>query len=255
MLNRDRPRVEWQRQMFVCQENTAGTMWSSMNTLDRRIVKESRRRCLPLLMTLAFAAANACAADKAASEWVYAGSDGKLVYKKTPAGDRIMDFSHAGYMGGGVALPNVPVKRTVKPSGGEDDTAAIQEAIDEVAAMPLENGFRGAVLLAPGMFTCSTHDHTSRPAASCCAAAAAGRQRDEDHDQADRQAAPGASRSEPPVREAASGSIVDRRWDARIRAGGNDHRRRLRPVGGDDVHRRRCRTGLPSATRSPSAGR
>ncbi len=92
----------------------------------------------------------------AESQWVHAGPDGKLVYKTTARGDRIMDFSSAGYMGGGVALPNVPVKRTVKPSGGPDDTAAIQEAIDAVAAMPLNNGFRGAVLLAAGTYTCSS---------------------------------------------------------------------------------------------------
>jgi hypothetical protein len=65
-----------------------------------------------------------------------------------------MDFSYAGYMGGGVALPAVPVRRTIQPSG-TDDTAAIQSALDEVAGMKLENGFRGAVLLGPGTFTCS----------------------------------------------------------------------------------------------------
>src|SRR5215213_2676134 len=89
------------------------------------------------------------------SEWVRPGPDGKLVYKTTPAGDKIMDFSHAGYMGGGVALPIVPVKVTVKPSGEKDDTKTIQAAIDEVAAMPLQNGFRGTVLLSPGIFNCS----------------------------------------------------------------------------------------------------
>ena len=45
----------------------------------------------------------------AKSVWVYPGKEGKLIYKTTPAGDKIMDFSHAGYMGGGVALPTVPV--------------------------------------------------------------------------------------------------------------------------------------------------
>src|SRR5688500_18183541 len=49
------------------------------------------------------------------SEWVSRGADGKLVYKTTERGDRIMDFSHAGYMGGGVAIPDVPVMVTVKP--------------------------------------------------------------------------------------------------------------------------------------------
>ncbi|MCX8037626.1 MAG: hypothetical protein N3D11_11395, partial [Candidatus Sumerlaeia bacterium] len=93
---------------------------------------------------------------RATSEWVYFGPDGRLLYKKTPAGDRIMDFSHAGYMGGGVALPSVPAKQTVRPSGnGRDDTAAIQAAIDAVSAMPRVDGFRGAVLLEPGVFSCS----------------------------------------------------------------------------------------------------
>jgi hypothetical protein len=55
------------------------------------------------------------AAEGARSEWIHPGADGRLVYKTTPAGDRIMDFSHAGYRGGGVALPDVPVKVTVYP--------------------------------------------------------------------------------------------------------------------------------------------
>jgi hypothetical protein len=105
-------------------------------------------------MAMSLVLAPAQAGDRPYSEWVYPGPKGKLVYRTTPAGDRIMDFSHAGYMGGGVALPTVPVKRTVKPSGGEDDAAAIQAAIDEVSALPLVKGLRGAVLLAPGVFSC-----------------------------------------------------------------------------------------------------
>ncbi len=64
-----------------------------------------------------------------------------------------MDFSFAGYMGGGAKLPAVPVKATVGPSGA-DDTAAIQEAINTVAKLELVDGFRGAVLLKPGNFKC-----------------------------------------------------------------------------------------------------
>ena len=109
--------------------------------------------CLALL-TGVLAVRPAWAEQRAVSEWIYPGPDGKLVYKTTPAGDRIMDFSHAGYKGGGVPLPTVPVKQTVRPTGG-DDTAAIQSAVDAVSAMPLEDGFRGAVLLAPGTFTIS----------------------------------------------------------------------------------------------------
>ena len=78
-----------------------------------------------------------------------------MEYKTTPTGDRIMDFSTAGYMGGGVALPTVPVAKTIKPSGAADETTNIQTAINEVAVLPLKDGFRGAVLLAPGTFICS----------------------------------------------------------------------------------------------------
>jgi hypothetical protein len=88
------------------------------------------------------------------SRWVHRDDDGKLVYTYTPKGDRVPDFSYAGYEGGGVALPGVPAKRTVKPSGA-DDTDAIQAAIDAVSALPLVDGFRGAVELAPGEFHCA----------------------------------------------------------------------------------------------------
>lgn len=97
----------------------------------------------------------AAVAQKGKSRWVYRGKDGRLVYKTTAMGDRIMDFSSAGYMGGGVALPVVPVRIRVQPSGTEDDTRQIQDAINQVSLMSLQNGFRGAVQLAPGAFTCS----------------------------------------------------------------------------------------------------
>ncbi|WP_294618465.1 hypothetical protein [uncultured Bacteroides sp.] len=90
------------------------------------------------------------------SNWVYPGDNGKLVYNTTKRGDRIIDFSHAGYMGGGVVLPYVPAKITVHPLGNNADcTDYIQKAIDMVSALPEdENGFRGAVLLAPGRYVC-----------------------------------------------------------------------------------------------------
>lgn len=114
-------------------------------------MKKMRLRLSPFLI-----AAFVCSSNFALtqSHWVHPGRGGKLVYDTTPQGDRIPDFSYAGYEGGGVALPNVPARRTVQPSGA-DDTAAIQKAIDEVAALPLVNGFRGAVELVPGTFHCA----------------------------------------------------------------------------------------------------
>ncbi len=64
----------------------------------------------------------------------------------------LMDFSTAGYGGGGVAIPSVPAKFAVTPSGG-DDTRLIQAAIDAAGKLPIAaDGFRGAVLLRGGTF-------------------------------------------------------------------------------------------------------
>ena len=62
-----------------------------------------------------------------------------------------IDFSYAGF-GAGQPLPHVRALIRVAPSGG-DDTAAIQQAINAVAARPMgDDGFRGAVVLDPGRF-------------------------------------------------------------------------------------------------------
>lgn len=90
---------------------------------------------------------------QAKSQWAYINDQGTLSYKTLPQGDRIMDFSYAGYMGGGTALPLPEVKITLNPLSG-DNTDAIQAAINKVAKLPLINGFRGAVLLNKGTFNC-----------------------------------------------------------------------------------------------------
>ena len=83
------------------------------------------------------------------------GADGQLIYRPYDAqGDKILDFSHCGYGGGGVALPNVPTKITVAPDANADDDAPrMQAAIDQISKLPLDvNGFRGAVLFKRGQF-------------------------------------------------------------------------------------------------------
>jgi hypothetical protein len=83
---------------------------------------------------------------------VYPGTNGKLVYVADSKGNTIPDFSNAGYKGGGVPLPYVPVKVTVWPVAG-DNSAVIQSAIDQVSAMtPDPSGFRGTVLLKMGTY-------------------------------------------------------------------------------------------------------
>ncbi|MEM7393281.1 MAG: hypothetical protein AAF492_13135, partial [Verrucomicrobiota bacterium] len=64
----------------------------------------------------------------------------------------LCDYSDAGYKGGGVPIPFVPAVITLDPIPG-DDQANIQAAIDAVEAMPIgPDGFRGAVLLNPGVY-------------------------------------------------------------------------------------------------------
>lgn len=89
-----------------------------------------------------------------ATSLVPLGPDGRLTYRPTADGLTIPDFSRCGYGGGGVALPVVPVQVTLEPqSGGGDDRARIQAAIDRVAALPADaQGFRGAVLLRRGQY-------------------------------------------------------------------------------------------------------
>jgi len=80
---------------------------------------------------------------------------GKLDYVAAANGDRLPDFSAAGYAGGGTALPRVPAVIAVSPQAG-DATAAIQAALDDVARRePDAHGFRGAVLLLPGRYELS----------------------------------------------------------------------------------------------------
>jgi len=100
--------------------------------------------------------ARAWGTSSATSSWVYPNS-GVLAYKALDShGDQVMDFSAAGYMGGGVAIPSPAATITVPPiGGGADDTANIQNAIDQVSALPIDNGFRGVVLLSAGNFSVS----------------------------------------------------------------------------------------------------
>nr|WP_305121178.1 DUF6298 domain-containing protein [Pedobacter xinjiangensis] len=83
---------------------------------------------------------------------IYTTKEGKLQYTPDEKGNRIPDFSYAGYKGGDEAIPFVPVKVTVPYRAG-DATLRIQSAIDYVASLPMDkNGFRGAVLLERGVF-------------------------------------------------------------------------------------------------------
>src|ERR1700749_4365660 len=76
---------------------------------------------VPVSLT-AWAQKPAKAPTAAHSQWVYLDRSGKLTYQHLKTGEKILDFSYAGYMGGGVRLPSVVVKKTVAASGEDDST-------------------------------------------------------------------------------------------------------------------------------------
>src|SRR5690348_11616002 len=73
---------------------------------------------------------------------VYPGVDGKLVYVADSLGNKIPDFSNAGYKGGGVPIPHVQIKAIVWPVPG-DNSDHLQRVIDSVSSLPPDAlGFR-----------------------------------------------------------------------------------------------------------------
>jgi hypothetical protein len=114
----------------------------------------SRRRLLQLGIAPALASrALAQGQDlQPTASRVYPGTNGRLVYEPDGQGNIIHDASHAGYRGGGIGIPTVPVRDTVWPIAG-DNTAHLQAAIDRVSARGRDaDGFRGAVLLRAGYY-------------------------------------------------------------------------------------------------------
>jgi hypothetical protein len=79
---------------------------------------------------------------QAISEWAFGGPDHRLHYRTDLRGNSIMDFSSAGYRGGGVKLPSVAAVQRLTPVAG-DNTARIQAALDDAT---------GAVVLAAGEY-------------------------------------------------------------------------------------------------------
>ncbi len=86
------------------------------------------------------------------SQIVYYDSNNKLVYVHDGEGNRIPDFSYAGYKNSEQPIPDVPVVKTIAPIVG-DNTQHIQDALFEIGLMPADNnGIRGALLLEAGEY-------------------------------------------------------------------------------------------------------
>lgn len=86
------------------------------------------------------------------SRYVSMGKNGSLQYTPDAMGNRIPDFSQVGYEQNRKPLPDIPVVKALLPSG-TDDQLLIQQALDELALLPVQaNGFRGALLLKSGKY-------------------------------------------------------------------------------------------------------
>ena len=89
------------------------------------------------------------------SSLVAVGANGRLVYTADAKGNVVPDFSAVGYMNSEAPIPTVGLVLTVNPVVG-DNLTNIQNAINQVAAMPLDaNGFRGAILFTAGTYNIS----------------------------------------------------------------------------------------------------
>ncbi len=76
------------------------------------------------------------------SQWAFGGPDHRLHYQFDARLNSIMDFSTAGYRGGGVKLPSATIAERLTPEAG-DNTERIQAALDKAT---------GAVVLAAGEY-------------------------------------------------------------------------------------------------------
>jgi hypothetical protein len=89
------------------------------------------------------------------SSKVQMDASGKLTYTTDDEGNRIPDFSYAGYRNSEEEIPFIKTVSTIEPVAG-DNTNRIQNAINAIAnEEPDVNGFRGALYLEAGEYEIS----------------------------------------------------------------------------------------------------
>ena len=88
-----------------------------------------------------------------ASKYIKVNPNGTLKYIPDAKGNTIPDFSRVGYHQGDQAIPTVAVVKTVTPNEDGDSQQLLQNAINEVALLPVNKaGFRGTILLKKGTY-------------------------------------------------------------------------------------------------------
>ena len=113
-------------------------------------MKKSRIYFLLILIVLLQGITNA-----QTSSLVSMGTNGNLIYTPDSRGNVIPDFSGVGFMNGEIPIFPIGVVLTVNPVAG-DNLANVQNAINQVAAMPIDaSGYRGTILFTAGTYNIS----------------------------------------------------------------------------------------------------
>jgi hypothetical protein len=120
--------------------------------MDIRAVLKGTGRVLGIVFIVAVVPLSGYMQVKGNGKPLQVLENGEIIYRQDSLGNRIPDFSFAGYKAGEAEIPFVPVKVRVPVRKG-DATAAIQAAIDYVGSLPADaNGLKGAVLLERGTY-------------------------------------------------------------------------------------------------------
>ena len=110
-----------------------------------KAANEGQHTCLPLTSTYV--------TPETPPAIDYDASTNRLIYTPSDNGDQLPDYSYSGYHKSNIALPtsdSIKDLVTLSPSGG-NDTAQIVDALEQIAAMPVDGrGIRGALLLKAG---------------------------------------------------------------------------------------------------------
>jgi hypothetical protein len=125
--------------------------------LNTKLLYEPNMSKLKLLLVLFFTAGSLSAIAQKPKvveppKPIFKDKDGKIGYTPDAQGNRIPDFSFAGYMAGEKTIPIASIKVVVPVKSG-DATLRIQAAINYVSNLPIgKDGLRGAVLLEKGTY-------------------------------------------------------------------------------------------------------
>lgn len=104
-----------------------------------------------VLLPVCFISSICFGQQQSVSKYLSIDKNGMLQYLPDSLGNIIPDFSRVGYPQEGQPMPVVENVKILRPAANSQQL--IQEAIDEVAVMPLnKNGFRGAIFLEKGIY-------------------------------------------------------------------------------------------------------